>query len=292
MTLPRDPIVGETLRVESIGLTLGGKAVNQGLQTAQLDDPVLIVGEVGEDILGAWALEQLLKRGFDMRGILQEGMTSCAVPVILPASQYILHVPGANQLLTPEDIQRTQHLWTTAKILLIQGEVPTVTSIQAAQIAKSRGMLIICEPAPATAMTRDLLQLADILTPNRQELSMLSNQPAHSVEEQAWIVWEMYPQLTASIVTLGDEGVLLHTQDRQTASIAAPVVTALDPTAAGDAFNGTLAYLLAKGLSLRHSTELGCCADALAASRKGSSASLASLSDIVKIWSEVYQTNP
>ena len=288
VTLPRDPMIGETLPVESIGLTLGGKAVNQGLQALKLGEAVLIIGKVGEDVLGTWVFDQFTKRGLDTRGLLQAGMTSCAIPMILPDSQYILHIPGANQLLTPEDIESTQDLWTAGKILLIQGEIPVSASIRAAQVAKRRGMVVICDPAPATVMTDQLLQLADILTPNSQELSMLCNSPTLSVEEQARQLWQRYPQLKALIVTLGSEGALLQTDSEMATRIAAPSVTTLDPTAAGDAFNGALAHSLAQGQSLYQAVELGCCAGALAASQKGSSISIASLTQILEMWGEVY----
>jgi ribokinase len=208
--------------------------------------------------------------------------------MILPDSQYILHIPGANQLLTPEDIESTQDLWTAGKILLIQGEIPVSASIRAAQVAKRRGMVVICDPAPATVMTDQLLQLADILTPNSQELSMLCNSPTLSVEEQARQLWHRYPQLKALIVTLGSEGALLQTDSEMATRIAAPSVTTLDPTAAGDAFNGALAHSLAQGQSLYQAVELGCCAGALAASQKGSSISIASLTQILEMWGEVY----
>ncbi|WP_053959834.1 ribokinase [Sulfobacillus thermosulfidooxidans] len=288
LSLPRDPVLGETLLVDSIGLTLGGKAINQGLQAALCDEPVIIIGKVGEDILGHWVIDQMIQKGLDTQGILHSGITSCAVPVILPNAQYILQVPGANRFVTPEDILLTQDLWENAEILLLQGEIPIEASLTAAQIAKNRHMLVICDPAPATAITDELLKWVDVLTPNVQELAVLSHLDGATIEEQAEQVWVNHSHFRALIVTLGDEGVFIQTHDIPGQKIPAPTITALDPTAAGDAFNGALAHSIRHGLSWDKACEVGCCAGALAASQKGASISLPPLATISEMWAQFY----
>ncbi|WP_020375306.1 ribokinase [Sulfobacillus thermosulfidooxidans] len=288
LTLPRDPILGETLLVDSIGLTLGGKAINQGLQAALCDEPVLVIGKVGEDILGHWVIDQMIDKGLDTQGILHSGITSCAVPIILPNAQYILQVPGANKFVTPDDIHETQELWENAEILLLQGEIPPMASLTAAQVAKKRNMLVICDPAPATAITDELLKWVDVLTPNAQELAVLAHLDGGTIEEQVRQVWLKHSHFRALIVTLGDEGVFIKTHDNPGDKIPAPTIKALDPTAAGDAFNGVLAYSIRHGLSWKKACQMGCCAGALAASQRGASISLAPLSSISKMWDQFY----
>ena len=74
-------------------------------------------------------------------------------------------------------------------------------------------------------------------------------------------------------VTLGGKGALLAGPDR-TVLIPSVPVNAVDTTAAGDAFNGGLAWALGGGMPLEQAVRQACLVGALSATRLGAQPSL------------------
>ncbi len=289
MLLPRPAIVGETLKVQSPGPNLGGKAVNQALQALQCGSAPTLIGKVGRDVFGQWAQDELSRWHLDPRGIrISSAPTSWAVPIIAPGGQYILHVAGANADVSEEDVTASHPLWDQARFLLVQGEIPDTASRRAAVLMHDQGGLVICDPAPVEGMSPELLRLADILTPNAQELAMLTAMDGASLEQQTEWIWAQYPQLSALIVTLGAGGVWLQERHHAGQRIAPPAVNACDPTAAGDGFNGALAAELSRGADLLHACQIGCCAGAIAATTVGAAQSLVPQAILEELWNKTY----
>ena len=74
------------------------------------------------------------------------------------------------------------------------------------------------------------------------------------------------------IITLGSEGAYIYNDDggRQ---LAAPVVKAIDTTAAGDVFNGALAVAISEGKGLDEAVEFANRAAAISVTKMGAQAS-------------------
>src|SRR5262249_57857504 len=80
----------------------------------------------------------------------------------------IVVVPGANDCLRPADV--TEALTALGgSHLLLQLETPLETVTAAAAHARSLGMTVILDPAPARKAPAVLLRDVDILTPNESE---------------------------------------------------------------------------------------------------------------------------
>jgi ribokinase len=75
------------------------------------------------------------------------------------------------------------------------------------------------------------------------------------------------------VVTLGANGARVVSEGLDK-HIPAHEITAVDTTAAGDAFNGALAVAFAEGKSLLEAVDYGMAAGALAATRRGAQPSL------------------
>ncbi|MGZ3890592.1 MAG: PfkB family carbohydrate kinase, partial [Mucilaginibacter sp.] len=73
------------------------------------------------------------------------------------------------------------------------------------------------------------------------------------------------------IITLGSKGAFISNNDMEEL-VAAPIVDAVDTTAAGDVFNGALAVALAEGCSLTEAVDFGCKAAAISVTRLGAQA--------------------
>ena len=75
------------------------------------------------------------------------------------------------------------------------------------------------------------------------------------------------------MITLGAKGAWLASVDGQRL-VASHPVAAVDTTAAGDAFNGGLAWALGRGLAIEAAVAQACAVGALSATRLGAQPSL------------------
>lgn len=283
--LGRAPERGETLMATQGGIFPGGKGFNQAVQIARLSGHPLLLGSVGEDVLGEMMRAMVRAEVGDDRGIATTAaaITSYAVPVITPDGQYILHVSGANRTVQPVTIRTQRNLWGGARILMVQGEISPAATAEAMDEMLAREGTIILDPAPATDMTDDLLARATVVTPNRVEFGQIAG--AHTDEEVPLVegaraLFSRFPRLQWVIVTLGAQGAFAAHRSGGYERVAADRVTAVDPTAAGDAFNGALAWALTQGYGWSEALQLGVHVGSLAASREGALPSLPRVSDI------------
>jgi len=83
------------------------------------------------------------------------------------------------------------------------------------------------------------------------------------------------------IVTLGSKGALLAGKDN-TVLIPTEPVNAVDTTAAGDAFNGGLAWARGSGMALEAAVRQACLVGALSATRLGAQPSLPTKDELMR----------
>ncbi|MBM4408958.1 MAG: hypothetical protein FJ038_10265, partial [Chloroflexi bacterium] len=137
---------------------------------------------------------------------------------------------------------------------------------------------------PAEGLDRGVFGLADIVTPNRTELTILARAEARRTgrpdpggdgpERGARLLLgassEGAGPSVAIVITLGAAGALLVPAGSGPAlEIRAPAVTVVDTTGAGDAFAGALAHGLATGRSLEEAARRAVTAGSLATTRIG-----------------------
>jgi len=194
-----------------------------------------------------------------------------------------LFVPEGNLACTPDDIDAAREVFASADLLLCQLEIALPAVVRAGDLAGEVGLPVILNPAPAQAVPEELFSKAMVLTPNETEAEFFSGMtlPARTTGECADDAWEaeasarllrMGPQTV--VITLGQRGACLATADARRI-IPACRITAVDVTAAGDAFNGALAVALAEGRDLEQAVRFANAAGALAATRSGAQPSLA-----------------
>ncbi len=92
---------------------------------------------------------------------------------------------GANSKLSIDDIEAAKPLIATAKVCLLQLEIPLETASYAIRLARSLGVEVVldCAPAPEPATVPQGLFDADILTPNETEAQILSGEPTSGKRE-------------------------------------------------------------------------------------------------------------
>lgn len=284
--IKRLPHTGETLIAEDSGIFVGGKGLNQAAQAARLGARVLLIGMVGDDALGQFTTREIEKELGSAHGVglTRTAMTSYAIPVIHPAGQYIMHVRGANAVPSAIFIRSTVPLWDQAQVLLVQGELTDDATFAAMATMRARGGTVILDPAPAEEITPALLKTADILTPNEVEFAQLLGQdqiPQHEWTQGAQALLGRFPNLQYLVATLGANGALVANRSGLVTHLPAPNIAVVDSTAAGDAFNGALAWALVQGHSVLEGARLGVRVGSLVASRRGALPALARPEDLM-----------
>lgn len=255
---PRIPVVGETIIGDKYFSEPGGKGANQAYAAALLGGSVAMLGRIGEDEFGREMRENLNKVGCNTEGIRSvRGVSGVALIFVAADGQNsIIVVPGVNNDFAPQHIEHDAVHLKDAKIVLLQLENPTSTVMAAAQAARKTGACVILDPAPAPqqALPQELIRSVHIMTPNETEAAILAGlapctlQPAQAVQ----IGRKLQGMGAATvIVKLGSQGCVLLNKDKGKATLlSAPVVTALDTTAAGDVFGAGLGVALSEGLDL------------------------------------------
>ena len=273
----RLPAPGETVTGGRFLMAGGGKGANQAVAAARLGAQVTLVAKVGRDVFGNEAIENFRREGINTDRILRDPENATGVALILVDGQgenLISVASGANHALTPAEIDQAADCIRGSDILMLQLEIPLDTVHRAAEIASEAGVPVILNPAPAAPLPEGLLRLVTYLTPNESEAGQLAG-IAVSDETSARQAAERL--LTAGtshvIITLGAKGAQ-WTSAAGTVLIPSVAVSAVDTTAAGDAFNGGLAWALGCDLPLKEAVRQACLVGALSATRLGAQPSL------------------
>jgi ribokinase len=293
----RAPRAGETVRGSSFERFPGGKGANQAYAAARLAGPpaeakvaVAMIGQVGEDANGPWLRDNLAAAGVDVSGVATEGASATGVAMIAVDStgqNQIIVVPGANDTLTPAALTPHHARMVGADVLLLQLEIPFPTVQTAARVGREKGATVILDPAPARPLPDALLRLVDYLTPNENELLTLDG-----VVGSAGAIGRQGAAAAARrllargarkvIVKMGAAGALLVTPSMEHFWPAFPV-TAVDSTAAGDAFNAGFAVALAEGQTPVEAGRFASAAAALAVTRRGAQPSMPTRDEVMAL---------
>jgi ribokinase len=269
------PAPGETLLGGSFFMNAGGKGANQAVAAKRLGGDVTFIAKTGNDIFGVDALRSFIQEGIHVNYMLTDPYTPSGVALITVdqhAENTIVVAPGANGTLSPADLDHATDVIKNAGIVLMQLETPLDTVTHAAALAASGSGMVILNPAPACPLPNDLLKNISIITPNETEAEMLSGihitdndsvrAAAHAIRQKG---------VDTVIITLGAKGAYVLGKDVEQL-VEAPIVEAVDTTAAGDVFNGALAAGLAEGLPLLEAVAFGCHAASISVTRLGAQA--------------------
>jgi ribokinase len=272
----RIPVAGETITGHTFLSACGGKGANQAYAAARLGARVEMIGRVGEDDFGKQMRANLERVGCDTAGVAAIPSVSSGIALIFvgdSGQNSIVVVPGANERLTPADIEAAKPRFHGTSALLLQLETPIATVQAAAAAARAAGARVILDPAPAPtkALPAELVRLVDVLTPNESEAAILAGFPPGRMNvAQAFEVAKKLQQLgpRTVIVKLGEQGCAIRDGDSEHA-LDAPPVKAVDTTAAGDVFNAALAVALSEGSDMISACRMANRAAALSVTRRG-----------------------
>jgi ribokinase len=273
----RLPAPGETVLGGRFAVHHGGKGANQAVAAARAGARVTMIAAVGADEHGEHAIGALAAEGVEVARVRQgDGEpTGVAIVMVGPRGEnQIMVAPGANTSLELDDDDRATI--READVLLTNHEVPAATVLDALRTARDGGTLAILNPAPAHALSADVLALGPILTPNEHELIV-----AIGNDETDAALDELAARHAGPIiVTQGPAGALLADRQRRERFPGYPAGSVVDTTGAGDAFCGVLAAWLADGSALPDAIVAANAAGALSVGAAGARAGMPSREEI------------
>jgi len=273
----RIPTVGETILGGDFIMVPGGKGANQAVAAAKLGAEVYFIAKLGNDVFAEQSLNNFKKEGINTKYVIQTEEAPSGVALIMvddEGNNLIVVAPGANQTLLPADVKRAESDIASCGAVVAQLEVPLETIEFAAKMANDLKVPFVLDPAPARELGPELLRMVDVLTPNETEAQILTGIEVTDEESSLTAAKKLLENGVKSVIlTMGAKGFLLADNDRME-FVPAVKVDAVDATAAGDAFTGSLAVGLAQGKTLADAALFANYVAALSVTKMGAQSSM------------------
>src|SRR5947208_3445891 len=177
------PRPGETIFGTSFDLGFGGKGANQAVAARLCGADVVMVAKVGNDLFGEATIKNFASLGIDASHVrIVDGVSSGVAPIFVdPSGQNrIIVVKGANDTLSPEDVDAAAPLLRKAGAIILQFEVPLRTVYHTVKFAKANGLRCTVNPAPARPIDYKEMGGADYFIPNESEAEAITGMAVHS----------------------------------------------------------------------------------------------------------------
>ena len=279
----RLPVPGETILGGTFFMNPGGKGANQAVAASRLGGNVTLISKTGNDVFGKQSVMLYAAENIKTDFIYSDPKHPSGVALITVDSQgenCIVVASGANAYLTPSDIDKASAEIENSDLVLMQLEIPIETVEYVAEMASKKGIKVILNPAPARALSDNLLKHLYIIIPNKSEAEILSGIKVSDIEsakQAADIISAKGVEIV--VITLGSQGALIK-EYKEYLFVEAFKVDALDTTAAGDTFCGAVCVGLSEGRTILESVKLAARAAAITVTRMGAQASIPHRSEL------------
>ncbi len=274
--IDKHPLPGETRLGGDFFMNAGGKGANQAVAAARLGGKVAFVAKVGNDIFGKQTLDGLTNEQIDTSHVfIDETAPSGTALIIVNAEgeNSIVVASGANAKLSVDDVSSIAELTDTAFILM-QLETPIETIAAVINTARKNGIHVILNPAPAQQLSNTILEGLFLIVPNESEASILTGITVTDLETASKAADVLLQKgVSHVIITLGKQGAYFKSSFKELL-IPAPIVTAIDTTAAGDTFCGALTVALSEGKDWEDAIRFAIAAASLSVTRLGAQSSV------------------
>ena len=247
--LERLPVAGELVATDDFLIQPGGCAANTAIALAKLGVPAAVCGRIGDDMFAEIVLRDLHAYDVDTRAVAAAPGRGTSKSVIVPVrgeDRRFIHTFGANAALTAADVPA--ELLDSASVVYVGGYLVLPGLLQSELAgrlveARAHGVRVILDvavpserPDLSLAAVAELLPLTDYFVPNDDEARALTGEREPVLQAQAFIACGA----RTVVIKLGERGV--HVQTTKTAfAMAAPPVSVVEPSGAGDAFAAGLA---------------------------------------------------
>ncbi len=241
----------------------GGSAANAAVWGAWAGARTGLHGKVGDDVGGRVLREAVAERGVEpYLAVDPEAATGTMLVVHEAGERSMVADRGANARLVPEDLPeeiRAGAVLVSGYLLLHEGSRPAAL----AALGRSEARYVGVDPASwplveALGVERFLTETepANVVLANELEARTLTG------EEDELAARALGERYAVAVVKLGARGAVVCADGEVFRGPGEPVVE-IDPTGAGDAFDGAFLASLARGASPREALGLACRAGAL-----------------------------
>ncbi|MBL8315673.1 MAG: ribokinase [Rubrivivax sp.] len=269
--VPRPVARGETLMASSFDISPGGKGSNAAVAAARQGARVAVLARIGDDDFGRmaqhlWAAEGIHTNQVEVAHGERSGVAQ--IQVFDDGDNSIAVYRGAGAGLDVRHVRSASPLLQACRVVMAPNEVPAACTEEAFSIARSAGAQTVLNPAPAQALSDNLLRLVDVLTPNESELLSMAGGRCRTLDEAATAL--LSRGVGAVVVTLGAAGCRLFRPGMQPPlSIPGWRVKVVDTIGAGDTLTGALSAALARGEDLASAVAWANAAAALSVQGRG-----------------------
>lgn len=281
ISVGRMPQRGETMHGKDFFANGGGKGANQAVACAKQGVDTYLIGAVGEDVFA-----NDLQKAFESYRLhtqfIQQLPTSTGVAMILieGGDNRIVLDGGANLCITRAQIDEALAWADPGDYFVTQLENNEVAVHYGLARAREKGMITIFNPAPAVAQPRDIYENVDILVLNETECQILTGiLPENGAAmEKAYDIAAQWG-VRCFVLTLGSRGSVCFTAEGRY-PVSSYKVEAVDTTAAGDTFVGTLVAQLARGNAMPQALKYASAASALTCCKKGAQCAIPTIQEV------------
>ena len=275
--LDRIPKIGETIIGGESKVVYGGKGANQAVASMRAGADIKFITQLGNDNFGKNLKAYFHELGFDKKYILIDENNHSGIAHIFVSKKgenSIAVASGSNATLTFKKLKPFLNEITNAKLVLVQFEIPLETILSILSFCNKKGVKVIVNPAPAIELSKNILNKIWMITPNETELESLTGisiTNEESIIKASKIIIDQ--GVEHCLVTLGEKG-SIWINSKSCIRFKVPKQKAIDSTAAGDVFNGYLAYGITRGFSIRESILISHAAATISVTVKGAQPSI------------------
>ena len=282
-SMPRIPNKGESLIAEHYGYIPGGKGANAAIAASRLGAYAIFCARLGNDEHGSNLIEAYKRENIDTRFIQADKIAPTGLAAIFledDGSNRIVVYPGANLKLKADDVENAFLSYPDAVLLNFEADMRAI--VAATEYAQKQEIPVIIDAGPVRSdfPYEDLKQI-EIFSPNEVEAAQITGIAPVNAEECMNVCLRLMSMVKAKYVVLklSDRGCFLF--DGQFSDyIPAHNVSAVDTTAAGDAFTAALAIEYMRSRDILLACKYANVVGALTVTKYGASSSLPTAKDV------------
>lgn len=269
----RIPLKGETLIGTSLDYNAGGKGANQAVAIARLGGAVTMFGAVGNDDNGRQLVDTMKNEGIntDFIKVVDGENTGLAIITVGENDNTIIVISGANNCVDVEYIDTIKDKFGDFDMVVMQHEIPDETNEYIVKICSEIGVKTLLNPAPARAVSDEMIEKVNFLTPNEHETKLIF--PSLSQEE---VLVKYSDKL---IITQGENGVATAVSGK-ILNVPCRPSKPKDTTGAGDTFNGAFAYAYVNGNDIETALKFANIAAGMSTEKDGAQVGMPTLAEV------------
>lgn len=259
---------GETITVDKVEISAGGKGANQSTAFAKAGLEIYNAGKLGKNGLHLIGILKSFNVDTSLMVVTDDDETGKAIiQVDREGNNAIFIAPADNRKITEEEIDNAFKQFEAGDYLILQNEINNLDYL--IRRAHEKGMKICINPAPFDERINKLpLELVDIIIANEIEgLGLSGCKEDSTFDEILEALVKKFPQAEI-VMTVGDKGSYYGYKNERIHQDIFPVEV-VDTTAAGDTFIGYFLASKLQGLSIAKCLEYASKASSITVTRVG-----------------------